>query len=86
MPRGKRSKNVNRGRDNNDEMTLGNTQSFMVGQSGFLKDGGGGACKGCGTVCSTLFLDGTGPCCHKTVEGGSGELCPERKSRRKSKR
>lgn len=49
------------------EITLGEPRLRLIGQSGFLKDGGGGRCSGCGTTWPTLFLDGTGPCCHATA-------------------
>lgn len=74
MPRrNKRSNEVKRGRDNL-EMTLGDQHQTLLGQTAFIKDAGGGACGQCGTLCSTLFADGLGPCCHKTVRGGIDEL------------
>jgi len=55
-------------------MTLGKPGARLVGKSAFLKDGGGGACSGCGTRYDTLFPDGKGPCCHTTgtADGSSG--------------
>ncbi len=55
-----------------DEMTLGEPAVRLVGQSAFLKDGGGGKCAGCGRSWDTLFPDGKGPCCHKVGPHGDG--------------
>jgi len=61
----RRRKKAMKAKQRKDEMTLGHPPVRFVGQSGFLRNSGGGDCKVCGQPWDQLFPDGTGPCCHK---------------------
>ncbi|GEM_PF-3418763 len=67
------------------EITLGDPVQ-MVGQTGFLKDAGGGRCSGCGRTASTLLAGGVCPRCVKPESGDGGRPVSQAKTGRRRSR